>query len=216
MVHRLIRQNKKRGKLTQEEAQQSLAYHTIAADQASSRERIAVEAERETDDLKKAQYMVPFIGQPYEAHITGITSFGLFVGLENGIEGLVHISLLTDDNYEFDEGTYTMRGQHGGRVYHLGDMMEVTLAKVNVEKCEIDFVPGKVESLEDLRQLMAAGAERRHRKNGSRSGKQEVTKRNWFADAADSQKGKKKKKDKKGKKKGKKDKKRKGKKSRKK
>lgn len=216
MVHRLIRQNKKRGKLTQEEAQQSLAYHTIAADQASSRERIAVEAERETDDLKKAQYMVPFIGQPYEAHITGITSFGLFVGLENGIEGLVHISLLTDDIYEFDEGTYTMRGQHGGRIYHLGDMMEVTLAKVNVEKCEIDFVPGKVESLEDLRQLMAAGAERRHKKNGSRSGKQEVTKRNWFAGAADSQKGKKKKKDKKIKKKGKKDKKRKGKKSRKK
>lgn len=216
MVHRLIRQYKSRGKLTQEEAQQSLSYHTIAADQASTRERVAVEAERETDDLKKAQYMVPFIGQPYEAHITGITSFGLFVGLENGIEGLVHISLLTDDVYEFDETTYTMRGQRGGKVYHLGDPMEVTLAKVNVEKCEIDFVPGTVESLEDLQQMMAASSERRHRKNGSRGSKEEANKKNWFANAKAAPKGKKKKKDKSDKKKGKKDKKRKGKKSRKK
>lgn len=66
---------------------------------------------------KKAQYMVPFIGQPFDAHITGITPFGLFVSLENGIEGLVHISLLTDDEYEFDEATYTMRGRLGGRIY---------------------------------------------------------------------------------------------------
>lgn len=136
MVHRLIRQYQRRGKLTEEESQQSLSYHTIAADQASSRERIAVEAERETDDLKKCQYMLPFIGQPFEAHITGITSFGLFVGLENGIEGLVHISLLTDDDYEFDEASYTLRGQHGGKVYRLGDAMEVTLAQVNVENAK--------------------------------------------------------------------------------
>lgn len=216
MVHRLIRQYKKRGKLTEGEAQQSLSYHTMAADQASVRERVAVEAERETDDLKKAQYMVPFIGQAYEAHITGITSFGLFVGLENGIEGLVHISLLTDDIYEFDETTYTMRGQLGGKVYHLGDPMEVTLAKVNVEKCEIDFVPGAVESLEDLQQIMAASAERRHRRHGSHGGKPEGTKNHWFADAKSGQKGKKKNKtNKTNKKKSKKDKKRKGKKSKK-
>ncbi|WP_301859083.1 ribonuclease R [uncultured Megasphaera sp.] len=196
MVHRLIRQYQQRGKLTKDEATQSLTYHKIAADMASSRERIAVEAERDTDDLKKTQYMLPFIGQPFEAHITGITSFGLFVGLENGIEGLVHISLLTDDDYEFDELTYTMRGRLGGHVYRLGDAMTVTLAKVNTEKCEIDFVPGTVDSLEDLQQLMAASAERRHKKSSGGS-RPDVSKRNWFAGAKGAKKDKKPKKDKK-------------------
>ena len=195
MVGITYRQYQKEGKLQEKEAQLSLSYHTIAADQASTRERVAVEAERETDDLKKCQYMLPFIGQPFQAHITGITSFGVFVGLENGIEGLVHISLLTDDDYEFDEASYTLRGQHGGKVYRLGDAMEVTLAQVNVEKCEIDFVPGRYESLDDVRNLMAASAERRHKRK-SHDKKDTDTKRNWFAGAI-GKKGKKDKKDKK-------------------
>lgn len=196
MVHRLIRRYQREGKLTEREAQESLSYYTIAADQASLRERVAVEAERETDDLKKAQYMVPFIGQSYDARITGITAFGLFVGLENGIEGLIHISLLTDDDYEFDEKTYTMRGQHGGKIYRLGDALRVTLAKVNVEKCEIDFAPGEYNSLADLQNAMTASAEKRHK--GRKNNNPDKTKRNWFSDAGKS--GKSKKKDKKNKK----------------
>ena len=191
MIHRLIRQYQEKGKLKEKDAQLSLSYHTVAADQASTRERIAVDAERETDDLKKAQYMVPFIGQPFDAHITGITAFGLFVGLENGIEGLIHISLLTDDMYEFDEATYTMRGQLSGKVYHLGDALQVTLAKVNVEKCEIDFVPGVIESLEDLQQLMQASADRRHKK----SGRKEDGSSSWLPNGAAAKKMKKGKKD---------------------
>ena len=136
-----------------------------------------MEAERETDDLKKAEYMVPFVGEAFDAHITGITSFGLFVGLENGIEGLIHISLLTDDDYEFDEASYTMRGRLGGHVYRLGDSIEVTLAKVNTDRCEIDFVPGRVDSLEDLQQRMAASMEKRHHRS------KETTKRDWMNDA---------------------------------
>ncbi len=170
MVHRLIRTYQQRGKMKEKEIEESRLFHTEAAAQASTRERIAVTAERETDDLKKAEYMVPFIGETYEAHVAGITSFGLFVALENGIEGLVHISFLTDDEYEFDEGTYTMIGRRSGNVYRLGDALTVTLAQVNVEKCEIDFVPGKIESLDDLQQLMAANNERR-RKRG-KSGKE--------------------------------------------
>lgn len=196
MVHRLIRQYQQRGKLSQEEAEQSTAYHVIAAEQASSRERIAVEAERETDDLKKTQYMLPFIGQPFAARITGITNFGLFVGLANGIEGLIHVSLLTDDIYEFDEATYMMRGKQSGRLYRLGDPIEVTLAKVNTEKCEIDFVPGVVESLADLKKMLDGAAKRRM---GSRK-KKEATD-SWFTSSASSKK--KKKKDKKLAKKGK-------------
>lgn len=194
MVHRLIRQYQHKGRLSEQEAQQSLEFHTIAADQSSARERIAVEAERETDDLKKAQYMVPFVGQPFDAHITGITSFGLFVSLENGIEGLVHISLLTEDDYEFDEATYTMRGRLGGHVYRLGDAMEVTLAKVNTEKCEIDFVPGKVESLTDLQNILARSQEKRHHHNHGSS----TSPRDWMKGSS---KGKSKK-ERRGKKKG--------------
>ncbi|MBC3535983.1 ribonuclease R [Megasphaera hominis] len=200
MVHRLIRQTKRRGKLKEQEAEQSLAYHTQASIQASTRERVAVEAERETDDLKKAEYMVPFVGQPFDAHITGITSFGLFVGLENGIEGLIHISLLTDDTYEFDENTYTMRGLFGGHVYRLGDPLEVTLANVNLEKCEIDFVPGRVESLEDLQKILAASAERRHHRSGSRERKQPSWQESKDAKYGSGKKKKKGKKDKKEKK----------------
>ena len=177
MVHRLIRQFQSKGKLTEKEASLSLSFHTQAADQASTRERVAVEAERETDDLKKAEYMVPFVGEAFDAHITGITSFGLLVGLENGIEGLIHISLLTDDDYEFDEASYTMRGRLGGHVYRLGDSIEVTLAKVNTDRCEIDFVPGRVDSLEDLQQRMAASMEKRHHRS------KETTKRDWMNDA---------------------------------
>lgn len=76
--------------------------------------------------------------------------------------------------------------------------MEVTLAQVNVEKCEIDFVPGRYESLEDVQQLMAASAERRHKRKHSDK-KDTDTKRNWFAGAI-GKKGKKDKKDKKGRK----------------
>ncbi|MCH4178612.1 MAG: ribonuclease R [Megasphaera sp.] len=190
MVHRLIRQYQAEGKLKEKEAQQSLSYHTIAADQSSVRERVAVEAERETDDLKKAQYMVPFIGQAYDAHITGITAFGMFVGLENGIEGLIHISMLADDAYEFDETTYTMRGQHGGKIYHLGDSLRVTLANVNVEKYEIDFAPGEYASMEELQNAMTKSNERRHKGRGDK--KPDKTKRNWFAGAGKSGQGKKK------------------------
>ena len=187
MVHRLVRQFQAEGKLTAKEISQSLAWHTMAAIHSSEQERIAVEAERETDDLKKAEYMEPFIGEPFDAHITGITAFGLFVGLENGIEGLIHISLLTDDTYEFDENTYTMVGQRGGKIFRLGDPIRVTLAKVNREKCEIDFAPGEFDSLEDLQKLMAVRDERKRGKsNGGRD-----ERRNWMSGDKGSKGGKK-------------------------
>ena len=65
----------------------------------SIQEQVATEAERETTDLKKTQYMVPFVGEVFEGSIASITSFGMFVELENGIDGLVHISMMNDDYY---------------------------------------------------------------------------------------------------------------------
>lgn len=163
MVHRLIRAYAKRHKYTEKVTAAKLAFLTKAAEHASVRERIAVEAERDTDDLKKAEYMKPFVGEAFTAHVTGITPFGLFVSLENGIEGLVHISLLRDDDYDFDEGTYTLNGRRGGKVYRLGDEMTVTLASVDTERCIIDFVPGKIDSLEDLQKIFAERGARRHK-----------------------------------------------------
>lgn len=197
MVHRLIRQYQKNGKLAEKEGGLSLSYHTIAAEHSSSQERIAAEAERETDDLKKAQYMKPFVGQAFDGHITGITSFGLFIGLENGIEGLLHVSYLDDDIYVFDETTYTMAGTFNERVFRLGDPMRVTLAKVNVERGDIDFVPGEIDSLEDLQHLVERSEEKRNKKQrvntDSKQGKAP-----WFGAAAKAnkkrQKGAKKKK----------------------
>ena len=90
----------------------------------------------------------------YTAHITGITSFGLFVGLENGIEGLIHISYLTDDLYYFSEDSYTLQSRYGGKIYRLGEEVEVTLVRVNVEKGEIDFVLGKIDNIHDLERII--------------------------------------------------------------
>ena len=164
LVHRLIRQAQHQGKLAKLEYEKSLTWLSQAALQASERERAAVEAERDTDDLKKAEYMVQFLGQTFESHITGLTPFGMFVGLENGIEGLIHISTMVDDLYYFEENAYTMIGTHSGQVYRLGDLVMVTLAKVDTDKYEIDFVLGDNVSPEKLQELM----DKRSRRSGKR------------------------------------------------
>lgn len=165
LVHRLLRKYAAHPVVKAEEKAADALFLANAADHASVRERVAVEAERDTADLKKAQYMKPFIGESYESHITGITGFGLFVSLDDGIEGLVHISYLRDDEYLFDEGTYTLVGCRSGRRYRLGDAMTVTLASVDTERCEIDFVPGRIDSLEDLQTLLAG---RKAKKSGKK------------------------------------------------
>ena len=72
-------------------------------------EQNAVETERDTTDLKMTEYMVPFVGEPFDAHITGLTRFGIFVGLDNGVEGLVHIDSMDDDEYVYQEDTMTFK-----------------------------------------------------------------------------------------------------------
>lgn len=61
------------------------------------------------------EYMVPFVGEPFDAHITGLTRFGIFVGLDNGVEGLVHINSMDDDEYVYQEDTMTFKGLRGGK-----------------------------------------------------------------------------------------------------
>ncbi|BAQ08616.1 ribonuclease R [Bacillus sp. OxB-1] len=110
-----------------------IAQHT------SDRERRAVDAERDTDSLKKAQYMLDKIGEEFEGVISSVTNFGMFVELENTIEGLVHVSYMTDDYYRFDDRQMIMIGEHTGKQFRIGDEVTVRVVSVKPEEQAIDF-----------------------------------------------------------------------------
>jgi ribonuclease R len=99
----------------------------------------AEEAERELVAIKKAQYMKQFVGEEFEGRISSVQSFGFFVELPNTVEGLVHISSIVDDYYEFNDRNYTLTGKHSGRKFAIGDQVKVLLAKVDVNEARIDF-----------------------------------------------------------------------------
>ena len=109
------------------------------ADHSSKMERRAVDAERETDELKKAEYMEDKIGEEYDGIISSVTNFGLFVELPNTIEGLVHVSYMTDDYYRFDERHFAMIGERTGNVFRIGDEITVRVINVNKDERSIDF-----------------------------------------------------------------------------
>jgi ribonuclease R len=106
----------------------------------SERERAAMEAERETVELKKAEFMSDKVGETFEGIISGVTQFGFFVQLPNTVEGLVHVSTLTDDYYHFHDRIYALVGERTRRRFRLGDPVVVTLRHVDVETHQIDFV----------------------------------------------------------------------------
>lgn len=139
IVHRLIHTYLIDGKIdpaTQskwEERLPEIASHT------SKTERRAVDAERETDDLKKAEFMVDKIGEEFDGIISSVTSFGLFVELPNTIEGLVHVSYMVDDYYHYDERQYAMIGERTGNVFRIGDEIRVRVINVNIEERAVDF-----------------------------------------------------------------------------
>ncbi|MBL4935336.1 ribonuclease R [Clostridium sp. YIM B02515] len=110
-----------------------------ASKQSSDMERIAQDAEREVDDLKKAEYMADRIGQVYEGIISSVTSFGIFVELPNTIEGLVHISNMEDDYYVFDEKHLCLIGEKTKNMYRLGDEVKIKVTKVDIDFREIYF-----------------------------------------------------------------------------
>ncbi|MBY7144049.1 ribonuclease R [Virgibacillus sp. NKC19-3] len=139
VVHRLIRTyliNKQMDKDTiryWKESLPEIARHT------SEKERTAVDAERETDDLKKAEYMQDKIGEEFTGVISSVTSFGMFVELENTVEGLIHVSYLTDDYYHYDEKSLALVGERTANVYRIGDEVEIKVASVNTDERTVDF-----------------------------------------------------------------------------
>ncbi len=116
--------------------------------QSSDTERIAQEAEREVDDLKKAEYMQERIGEKYEGIISSVTNFGMFVELPNTVEGLIHISALEDDYYVYDEDHLCLIGERTKNIYRLGDRAEIIVSRVDIDNREIYFELVKEEKEE--------------------------------------------------------------------
>lgn len=139
IVHRLIRTYLINGDLTQQTKEKWDARLSEIADHTSSMERRAVEAERDTDELKKAEYMLDKIGEEYDGVISSVTNFGMFVALENTIEGLVHVSYMTDDYYRYEERHFAMIGERTGNVFRIGDEITVRVRDVNKEEQSVDF-----------------------------------------------------------------------------
>ncbi len=138
VVHRLLKEWLKNG-ISEKREEFWRSYLPDAAEQCSITERNADEAERDVDDIKKAEYMQQFIGESFEGFISGVTNFGFFVELENTVEGLVHITALRDDYYILDEAEMALVGEHTKRTYRLGDKVGVICADANPELRRIDF-----------------------------------------------------------------------------
>ena len=138
VIHRIIKAylNGKLSHKLQEKLEVNLPE---IAEHTSMTERRAEEAEREVEDMKKAQYMTKYIGEEFEGIISSLTKFGLFVQLENTIEGLVHFNNMLDDYYHFDEEKYYIIGERTNKQYRLGDSVRVRVLDADVVKRNIDF-----------------------------------------------------------------------------
>lgn len=138
-IHRIIKDTI-RGRMKDEK---KLYYAQILEDVAaksSMLERRAEEVERETVKLKKAEYMQMHLLETFDGVISGITGWGMYVELPNTVEGLVHVSSLTDDYFIFDEENYCLRGEMSQKTYHLGDPVQVLVSEVDVTTKSIDFI----------------------------------------------------------------------------
>ncbi|GIP05614.1 ribonuclease R [Paenibacillus lautus] len=140
VIHRVIREVLENGGSLNESRHEQLAGRMAdIAQQSSERERVAVDAERDTEALKKAEFMLDKVGEEFEGIISSVTSFGMFIELENTVEGLIRLSAMTDDYYHFDEGHMALIGERTSKVYRIGDDVKVRVANVNMDEHTIDF-----------------------------------------------------------------------------
>jgi ribonuclease R len=137
-VHRLLRTylfNKNMDSATIRHWEEKLVY---VADHSSERERASVDCEREVDDMKMAEYMEQHIGEKFTGMISTVTSFGMFVQLDNLIEGLVKVTEL-DGFYSYQEESQMLINEDTHQMYRLGDMVEVKVVRASKEEKTIDF-----------------------------------------------------------------------------
>lgn len=146
IVHRVLWEYLAHGGINTRRKAKLESLMPVYAEQTSARELVAEEAERETVDLKKVEYLSRFLGEYFDGIVVSVTNFGMFVALDNGIEGLVHVSTMTDDYYHFNERNYTLTGEHTKKTYRIGDLVRVQVVRASIEDRQIDFelVAGKV------------------------------------------------------------------------
>jgi ribonuclease R len=140
IVHRVLDRVMNDDKLKPNAREDLLRYLQQAGEHTSGRERHAMDAEREMVDLKKAQFMQNRIGEEFTGFINSLANFGFFVELDDYfIEGLVKLSSLTDDDYDYYEKEYVIKGRRYGKKFRLGDNVRVRVARINAFRSEIDF-----------------------------------------------------------------------------
>lgn len=137
-IHRIIKENLRRGFTDDRRSHYETILPQVGKD-TSARERLAEEAERETIKLKKVEYMAAHIGEEFEGVISSITKWGIYVELANTIEGLVHVTNLYDDHYEYLEERYEMVGERTGKTYRLGEKVTVRVIGTDRLQRTIDF-----------------------------------------------------------------------------
>lgn len=137
-IHRIIKENL-RGRLNDDRISHYEEILPKVASQCSERERRAEEAERDVVRMKKAEYMRSHIGEEYEGVISGVTKWGVYVELENTVEGLVHVADMRDDHYEFTEQTYELTGEHSGKSYTLGQTVRVRVTDADKLQRTVNF-----------------------------------------------------------------------------
>ena len=134
MVHRLLTRYQNGGRSANKDYYEELCEHS------SDMEIIAQNAERDSIKYKMVEYMADKIGNKYDAHISGITSYGIYCEIdENHCEGMVPMHDLDDDYYDFDERNYCLVGRRHHHKYQLGDPIKIIVAKANIEKKQLDF-----------------------------------------------------------------------------
>ena len=135
MVHRLLTRYQQGGRSGNKEHYEELCQHS------SDMEQIAQNAERDSIKYKMVEFMADKVGNEYDAHISGITSYGIYCEIdENHCEGMVPMHDLDDDYYDFDERNYCLVGRRRRHRYQLGDAIRIKVAKANVEKRQLDFI----------------------------------------------------------------------------
>lgn len=138
-VHRLLRTyifNNRMDKGTKDYWEHKLP---ALCEHVSQKERDAISCEREVDDMKKAEYMMKHIGEEYEGIVSSVLNFGMFVELDNLVEGLIRLDSIKGDHYYFDESTFSICSENNKRGYRLGDKVKIVVVNANKEAKTIDF-----------------------------------------------------------------------------
>ncbi len=141
VAHRLLRQYRDEVP-TGKDMEELEEWLTDAAERSGERERIALDAERDSIRLKQVAYLESFVGDTFDGLITAVTEFGLFVELQGlFVDGLIHVSELADDYFKFEPDRYRLTGQRTGRQFRLGEEIQVQLVRADRVKRHVDLIP---------------------------------------------------------------------------